>query len=214
MAAPLVSAAAADAAIARLEPRSPLIGKGALFAAAAERHNVDWRLLVAIAYAETELGVTGNAAAIYNPFGLGPGIRFNSWASSIDRAAELLAQYRADGLESVAEIGSRWAPVGAQNDPRNLNSNWTRNVSSVYRSLGGDPGAPSDAGSSIGPDNAGEVGDAVQGAGDALSGGLGALADLAARLASRELWLRVLMALGGLVALVLGIVLGYRSMSS
>ena len=30
-------------------------------------------------------------------------------------------------------LGARWAPVGAANDPTNLNANWTRNVKAVFR---------------------------------------------------------------------------------
>lgn len=32
----------------------------------------------------------------------------------------------------VAFWGARWAPVGAANDPHNLNTNWTRNVSKLW----------------------------------------------------------------------------------
>jgi hypothetical protein len=31
----------------------------------------------------------------------------------------------------IAFLGSRWAPVGAANDPTNLNSNWVRNVQAL-----------------------------------------------------------------------------------
>lgn len=38
------------------------------------------------------------------------------------------------GLEDgfIAFLGSRYAPVGADNDPDNLNSNWVKNVSYFY----------------------------------------------------------------------------------
>ncbi len=32
----------------------------------------------------------------------------------------------------IAFLGARWAPVGAQNDPTNLNANWVKNVSYFY----------------------------------------------------------------------------------
>ena len=34
--------------------------------------------------------------------------------------------------EFVAFWGERWAPVGAKNDPRNLNSNWVDNVRRLW----------------------------------------------------------------------------------
>jgi|WetSurSiteA1Bulk_404760.scaffolds.fasta_scaffold04773_2 hypothetical protein len=32
----------------------------------------------------------------------------------------------------IAKFASRWAPIGAKNDPQNLNSNWVRNVTVWY----------------------------------------------------------------------------------
>lgn len=118
---------------------TPLAGQGAAFVAASKKHNVDWKLLIAIAAAESELGRTGGAGALHNPFGLGPGRSYSSWGQAIDTAAATIESYRGRGLTTVPEIGSRWAPVGAGNDPRNLNSNWVRNVTAKLRGLGGDP---------------------------------------------------------------------------
>lgn len=44
---------------------------------------------------------------------------------------------RAKGLEAefVAAWGKRWAPVRATNDPTNLNSNWVRNVWTLWQSI-------------------------------------------------------------------------------
>ena len=39
---------------------------------------------------------------------------------------------------STSAGGRRWAPIGATNDPTQLNSNWYRNVSRYYAELGGD----------------------------------------------------------------------------
>jgi hypothetical protein len=33
----------------------------------------------------------------------------------------------------ITFFGARWAPVGASNDPRNLNSNWVRNVRAIMK---------------------------------------------------------------------------------
>jgi hypothetical protein len=32
----------------------------------------------------------------------------------------------------IAKFAARWAPIGAKNDPKNLNSNWVRNVTTWY----------------------------------------------------------------------------------
>ena len=36
----------------------------------------------------------------------------------------------------VKFMQSRWAPIGADNDPNGLNANWSRNVFRVYRNSG------------------------------------------------------------------------------
>ena len=44
-----------------------------------------------------------------------------------------------DPAAFVAFLSSRWAPVGAANDPTGLNAHWAGNVTAVYQQLrGGD----------------------------------------------------------------------------
>ncbi len=120
---------------------SPLTGLGAVFVADAESVGVDPRLLVAITGAETSFGTYGPAQAIRNPFGLGPNLRFPNWSAAIQAAANTLGGnlYRGAGLVTIAEIQSRWAPLGVANDPMNLNNNWQANVDRYYADLGGNP---------------------------------------------------------------------------
>ena len=122
---------------------SPLAGLGEVFTSEAAQAGLDPRLLVAISGAETSFGVYGPSQLIHNPFGLGPGMQFASWADSIHYAAQNLAGglYLGDGRVTIPAIQARWAPHGASNDPTGLNSNWTRNVSTYYAELGGDPAA-------------------------------------------------------------------------
>lgn len=130
---------------------SPLTGLGAVFVADAESVGVDPRLLVAISGAETSFATYGPSQAIHNPFGLGPNLRFPSWSAAIQTAANTLGGnlYRGAGLVTIAEIQSRWAPLGVANDPLNLNSNWQANVDRYYADLGGNPnGAVMTSGSS------------------------------------------------------------------
>lgn len=151
---------------------SPLAGQGQAFVMAGEQNDVDWRLLIAIARSETNLGRTGGAQAIHNPFGLGPGITYGNWSQAIAAAARTIAGY--PKRDTIADIGAKWAPVGAANDPRNLNSNWVRNVTAFYREYGGSPTMTRDPGGSsfksIPGDAKAAVGDAAGAVTDAVSG--------------------------------------------
>ena len=123
---------------------SPLTGLGAAFVAESRAVALDPRFLVAITGAETSFGTYGPSQLIQNPFGLGPGLSYPSWADAIRAAAQNLAggYYVGEGRYTIAAIQQRWAPNGASNDPTGLNSNWTRNVSTYYAELGGNPLAP------------------------------------------------------------------------
>lgn len=134
---------ALDGWIQRKKPRNPLIGFGEVFVQEAVTANLDPRLLVAIAMQETSLATTGRAASVHNPFGMGPGINYPSWDTAIAAAAENLTRnYTAKGLVTIAQIGAKWAPVGAVNDPAGLNNNWVIGVSRAYQQMGGDPTQP------------------------------------------------------------------------
>lgn len=123
-----------------LNAGSPMAGLGTVLVDVSSQSGIDPRLIVAIAAHETMLGTYGPAAAIHNPFGLGPGMVFASEGDAVRYAVSTLAQYYLpEGRDTIAEIGAKWAPVGAKNDPAGLNQNWTRGVSGYYAALGGDP---------------------------------------------------------------------------
>jgi hypothetical protein len=122
---------------------SPLAGEGRTFVTAAASWGIDPRALVAIAAHETILATYVPSQVINNPFGIGPGRRFETKAAAITFAAELLARhYVAEGRRTLGEIGGKWAPLGALNDPQNLNANWTAGVGASYLRLGGNPELP------------------------------------------------------------------------
>lgn len=123
---------------------SPLTGQGATFVAASRTVGLDPRLLVAVAGAETAFGTYGPSQRINNPFGMGPGIHYASWADAIRGAARNLggSLYLGDGRVTIPAIHQRWAPIGASNDPGGLNGGWSTNVGHYYRELGGDPSGP------------------------------------------------------------------------
>jgi hypothetical protein len=95
---------------------------------------VDPALVKAVIYTETG-NMTSAAAKNKNNFGgiMGSGglKSFDSPEAGIEAVAKLLSSDRYKG-KSIAQIGAIYAPVGASNDPNNLNSNWVRNVTALY----------------------------------------------------------------------------------
>jgi hypothetical protein len=119
-------------------PDSPLIGQSQFFVDSGLRHGVDPRLLAAIAAHESSFG--RSQFDENNVFGWFSGEHYASIAENVEAVATgLRANYLDQGLHSVATIGARYAPVGASNDPTNLNSNWVVGVSRFYGELGGNP---------------------------------------------------------------------------
>lgn len=118
--------------------RVPLHGRGPEFARWGWYFDVSPMLPAAIAGQETEYGRTGNARAIKNAWGYGPGWKFRTWEHGIYRVCRgLRIGYLDEGLTTIEEIGRRYAPGGAANDPRGLNRHWVSGVTSIYRAMGG-----------------------------------------------------------------------------
>lgn len=195
---------------------SPMAGTGPTFVSAAARNDVNPWFLVAIAKVESQLGTTGFATnGSHNPFGLGvtgaagAGFRYTSWSGAINAAADNLGGplYRGAGLNTIAKVGGRWAA-----DP-----GWPTKVAAAYSSLAGGASIRTDR-VVIGPGRAGVQPDPNTSPGDALGNLAGAVTDplsglvgLVARLFDPSTWLRVLAALGGTIAIVLGILFLFRS---
>ena len=105
---------------------------------ASRKWRIDPKLIVAIAGAESSFGK--HLSGTFNAWGIGPGRSYGSWTDGINAAAKLLREnYVGEGLTSLREIQAKWAPLGAGNDPTNLNSAWLRNTSTFYNELGGNP---------------------------------------------------------------------------
>jgi hypothetical protein len=103
------------------------------------RYQVDPRLIVAIANAETSLGKAGSGPAVYNAWGIGPGRAYRSWSQGIDAMAKLLRTgYLDEGRTSFTSLYPKyvWGKADKQGDP---NADWVRNASNTYAALGGNP---------------------------------------------------------------------------
>ena len=107
---------------------------------AGRKYGVDPKLLMAIAMHETGKGTSAaflrkNNAMGISPNGGGPRT-FSSVEESINYAARLLRKHYLDqGLTTIAAIGGKYAPAGAGNDPRGLNTHWVNGVSKYYKSF-------------------------------------------------------------------------------
>lgn len=96
--------------------RSPMSGMGTVFIREADKYNLDYRLLPAIAFQESTLGKniprgSHNAFgwAIYT--GANSGAKFNDWEHAIEVVARgLKAKYIDQGLTTTETIMSRYTP--------------------------------------------------------------------------------------------------------
>lgn len=83
--------------------------------------------------------MTSNAARKKFNFGgiMGKdGLRtYGSAEEGIEAVAKLLSTPRYKG-KTIEQIGAIYAPVGASNDPNNLNSNWVKGVYKLYNQYG------------------------------------------------------------------------------
>ena len=119
------------------------------FLSAARENNLDPRLLISIAMNESARGTSYAARTRHNLFGrwdanaVNPrtGARgyhkyYRDADESIrDIARHLRREYIDKGLRSIEAIGRKYAPVGAENDPRGLNGGWAAAVGKFYQQL-------------------------------------------------------------------------------
>ena len=104
-----------------------------------EDYNIDWKLAVAIAKHET-----GNYTSylFLNKNNIGGNYvdgefkKFETLEDGIDYFISNLKRVYIDkGLDTPKKIQPIYAPLNVENDPNNLNSNWTSNVEAIYESL-------------------------------------------------------------------------------
>lgn len=105
----------------------------------AQDYGVDWRLAVAISMHETG---KYTSVAFNDNNNVGGNFRNGSLMnfSSLDEGIEffvnnLKTKYIDLGLDVIEEISAKYAPIGADNDPNNLNQYWVSGVYKYYNEL-------------------------------------------------------------------------------
>jgi hypothetical protein len=104
------------------------------------QYGIDWRIAVAISRWET-----GNyTSSLYHNKNNVGGLYCKGFLSykTLDEGIEafvsnLKRNYFDMGLDTLEEIQKKYCPIGADNDPNNLNKNWLGGVTKIYQSLEG-----------------------------------------------------------------------------
>jgi beta-N-acetylglucosaminidase len=116
-----------------------LTGMGEVIVRAGQKHNIDPALLAAVAIHETGNGTSKAANEKNNVAGMMGKNGLKSYASVeesiMDMARNLSKNYLGEGLSSISQIGAKYAPIGAANDPTNLNNHWVTGVNRFLNQL-------------------------------------------------------------------------------
>lgn len=128
-----------------------LEGKAEKVLEIAEKEKVPPLLMVAIMVNESGWGTGANAMKQNNPLSvMGNKSIGDSTYDTIEEGLEAGAKnlyegYIKEGLDTPKKIGPKYAPVGAANDPTDLNSNWIPNTEQVMKDLGAEDAGDSDS---------------------------------------------------------------------
>jgi beta-N-acetylglucosaminidase len=121
-----------------------LAGQGSAFESAGAQYGVDPTLLASIATFESGHGQShainafNNVSGTMNPQNSSQFLLYDSVPDSINATARNLSQnYLAQGLTTIPQIGAKYSPVNAPNDPGRTNSQWPSSVSQLYSQFGG-----------------------------------------------------------------------------
>lgn len=125
--------------------KGALAGQGDTFIKLSNAYKVNPALMASIAIHETGNGTSSAVKNKNNPFGfMDPSTNwsklktFNSLADGLKAGISNLSRnYIYSGRKSIEQIGAKYAPVGASNDPNGLNKNWVPSVKSFYKKITG-----------------------------------------------------------------------------
>ena len=119
--------------------KGALAGKGETLLRAGKLYNLDPALLTAIAKHESGNGESRAANVKNNIAGMMGSNGLKSYASVddsiMDMARNISKNYLGQGLSSITEIGAKYAPIGASNDPTGLNNHWVNGVTKYFNQL-------------------------------------------------------------------------------
>lgn len=110
---------------------------------AAQDYGVDWRLAIAISMHETWDYTSYIFKHQNNVGGMWNGMKGEFYSyETLDDGIEayisnLKTNYYDEGRTTIETIQPKYAPIGAKNDPNDLNSNWIPGVTRRYKELGG-----------------------------------------------------------------------------
>lgn len=103
------------------------------------KYDVDWKLIEAIVRHETGNRTSrayhelNNVGGLMGKDGL---MKFETKEESYERLVYVIKTYYIDqGLTTIEQIQKKYAPIGVENDPNNLNQYWTSSVRAIYESL-------------------------------------------------------------------------------
>lgn len=115
--------------------RGNLLGYESTYMNMANKYGIDPSLLMAISMHETGNGSNtnyNNVGGMMNPGGIGK-MQFGSIEEGVEAMASMLKRLYIDqGLTTIEDIQKKYAPIGANNDPNNLNSHWVNGVHKFY----------------------------------------------------------------------------------
>lgn len=133
-----------------------LEGLGEYFIEYGDLYDVNPMLLASIAVHESDWGNSDLAKNNNNLFGRmtnggSQAMSFSSKEECIKNTANhLAANYLGEGLTTVESIGAKYCPIGANNDPNNLNQYWIPNVTKYYEQFSGESISTANLGSGSG----------------------------------------------------------------
>ncbi|AUS09981.1 peptidase M23 [Laceyella sacchari] len=139
----LISAEELNNKLAKMSPTKDnvFLGKGAAFVSAGQKYGVDPVLVAAIAMHETGFGRSSMVRTKNNPGGIylnGSFASFPTLEAGIDyMTRNLYKNYIKQGLKTPEQIGPKYAPIGASNDPNGLNRHWVPTITKYVNQLGG-----------------------------------------------------------------------------
>jgi hypothetical protein len=120
--------------------KGTLQNAGKLFVEAGEKYQINPAFLAAVSMHETGNGTSNasryknNVAGMMGKNGLKS---YDSVEESIfEMARNLRNNYLDKGKTTIAQIGAKYAPVGAANDPTGLNNHWVKGVQSYFDKMG------------------------------------------------------------------------------